>query len=251
MLRIIEPERYLEVLGWELSIDAEARVILRRANGFDDASVGSEFLTTTVSVAEVVENSYEKGYIARDGDATILHSKGQVMIMASSAQPATPAATNDDSAVSIKDNNNNLNMEQQLNNSSTEDTGEADLAAQDVEATTPDGNSSTNIFGDMSSSFGNLDAGLSGDAADADDDNPATVVDYAPVAVDFNMVDQHVGAYPHNLAFDPHAAEDSFMFDPFNGNGFDAFNMSNVDLFDMNDWLVAPIGGFDDDFFGL
>ena len=41
------------------------------------------------------------------------------------------------------------------------------------------------------------------------------------------------------------------MFDPFNGNGFNAFNMSDVDLFDMSDWLVAPIRGFDSEFFGL
>ena len=243
-IRIVEPDRYLGALGWELGVDAEAKMSLRQKHNFDITSIGNDLLTTNVSVADVVENCYQHRYIARDGAATNPHGNGQVMVMASSAQPAAPDnqssggnvlenTANGESIASTNDVNDNSHQGQQVNDGSTTHISNASSAAQDLGITDADGNTNADDFLDMASTFGISDNHLSGDGAGASETTP--------VNVDFSVVDEHVGTYPHNLAFDPDSTN-NYVFDPFQGDGFDAFDMSNIDAFTMDDWMAAPAG---------
>ena len=254
LMRMVEPDRYLVGLGWELSIDAEAKLMLHREDGFDEASISSDLITTNVSVADVLENSYQHGYITRHGHADIAHSNGQVMIMASSAQPAMPATDGGDSMASIYDNNDHGKMEHELTDSIIGSVSNANLGDHHTGVMDATENASANVFVDMSSTFGSPDTQLLNNAGNTLNGTSTNALDSASNGMDFGLVDAHVGNYPYNLAFDPANGDSTYTFDPFQGNTFDAFNMSNVDEFNMEDWLVSPNGPFstsDEDFFAL
>jgi len=254
LLRIIEPERYLIALGWNLTLDAEARMVLRREPSFDAASVGNDLLTTNVSVAEVIENCYQHGYIARDGDIASPHSNGQVMIMASSAQPAMLANMTGADVAPATDHNDRSSLHQHINDDSIGFIKDSDIADKNMGVTDGDANTSASVFMDMSSTFGTPDTQPSEDGANVINDTQATMFSNAPIDIDFNMVDGHVGTYPHNLAFDPLSTNDGYMFDPFQGYGFDSFNLSSVNQLTMDDWMLAPAAfssELEDDFFNF
>ncbi|KAL8815148.1 MAG: hypothetical protein Q9191_008486 [Dirinaria sp. TL-2023a] len=48
-------------------------------------------------------------------------------------------------------------------------------------------------------------------------------------------LDQYVGLYPHNLAFDPLSLE-GYYYDPFAGDEFDAFHVSGMEDLSGEDW---------------
>jgi len=254
LLRIIEPKRYLMALGWNLTLDAEAQMVLRREPSFDAASVGTDLLTTNVSVAEVIENCYQHGYIARDSDVVNPSSNGQVMIMASSAQPATPANMTGANVAPATDHIDHSSLHQHKNDDSVGYINDIGIADENVGVTDGDANTSASVFIDMSSTFGTSDTQLSKDGANVVNDTQATMFNNAPADIDFNMVDGHIGTYPHNLAFDPLSTNDGYMFDPFQGHGFDSFNLSSVNQLTMDDWMLAPTAfgsELEDDFFNF
>ncbi len=254
LLRIIEPERYLMALGWNLTLDAEAQMVLRREPNFDAASIGTDLLTTNVSVAEVIENCYQHDYIARDSNVVNPSSNGQVMIMASSAQPATPANMTGANVAPATDHNDHSSLHQQKNDDSIGYINDIGIADENVGVTDGDANTSASVFMDMSSTFGTSDTQLSEDGANVVNNTQATMFNNAPADIDFNMVDGHIGTYPHNLAFDPLSTNDGYMFDPFQGHGFDSFNLSSVNQLTMDDWMLAPTAfgsELEDDFFNF
>jgi len=254
LLRIIEPERYLMALGWNLTLDAEAQMVLRREPSFDAASIGTDLLTTNVSVAEVIENCYQHDYIARDSNVVNPSSNGQVMIMASSAQPATPANMTGANVAPATDHNDHSSLHQQKNDDSIGYINDIGIADENVGVTDGDANTSASVFMDMSSTFGTSDTQLSEDGANVVNNTQATMFNNAPADIDFNMVDGHIGTYPHNLAFDPLSTNDGYMFDPFQGHGFDSFNLSSVNQLTMDDWMLAPTAfgsELEDDFFNF
>lgn len=241
LLRIIEPERYLMALGWNLTLDAEAQMVLRREPGFDAASVGTDLLTTNVSVAEVIENCYEHGYIARDSDIVNPNSNGQVMIMASSMQPATtPAKITGANVAPATVHDDRSSLHQHKNDENVGYISDTDVIDENMGVTDGDANTSASVFIDMSSTFGTSNTQLSEGAANVVNDTQATTFNNAPADIDFYMVGGHVGTYPHNLAFDPLSTNDGYMFDPFQGHDFDSFNLSSVDDLTMDDWMLAP-----------
>lgn len=240
LLRIIEPELYLMALGWNLTLDAEAQMVLRREPSFDSASVGNDLLITNVSVAEVIENCYEHGYIVRDSDIVKPNSNGQVMIMASSVQPTKPVKISGANVAPATDYNDRSSLHQHKNDDNIGYINDTGIVEEDMGVTDGDVNNSASVFIDMSSAFGTSDTQLSQDGANAVNDTQATMFNNAPADIDFYMVDGHVGTYPHNFAFDPLSSNDGYMFDPFQGHGFDSFNLSSVDQLTMDDWMLAP-----------
>ena len=85
---IIAPENYLVMLGWEISLNGEGQVSLRRDSDLDVSVLDHQLLTSNVSVADIIQHSYDSGYIVDDGSNMTVPDNQPVMMMATSAQLA-------------------------------------------------------------------------------------------------------------------------------------------------------------------
>lgn len=247
-IKVISAEDYLATLGWQLVGDAEGNLNLLREAGFQTASLGSDMLTTNLSVADVVENSYKHGYFTRNELNDNSRDQGPAMIMASVAQTAAPIAVNGDPASWNETHDNNSSLEQQMHDFDIEHADTSTVATFDLGVADKEQGSSTQVFHDISTVHDSSASQATSDMVDSPEGTPTGIVNgpaptsnnAAPVDANFDVVSEHVGGFPHNLAFDYNSGDDVPFYNPFYGNLFDPFEISDINNTSMSDWFVEP-----------
>ncbi|KAL9123254.1 MAG: hypothetical protein Q9187_000199 [Circinaria calcarea] len=86
---IVAPADYLVMLGWEITMDGEGQISLRRCEEIDLASIDYDLLTTNLSVQDIVQHSYEFGYFMDIGAGLDFDVFQPAMMMATGVQGPT------------------------------------------------------------------------------------------------------------------------------------------------------------------
>ncbi|KAG2421494.1 hypothetical protein HFD88_005469 [Aspergillus terreus] len=81
---ILEPTRYLEVMGWELQVDEQQQYTMAKVNA---SSANEADISTNYSVNDVVKNCYAAGYVSEGDRKTKSTQGGNASVMAFAAQP--------------------------------------------------------------------------------------------------------------------------------------------------------------------
>ena len=89
---IADPKHYLDILGWEIAVDVDGQVVIRREIEVDVNTLDRRLLITNKSVDDVIRNSYHNGYILEGTSAAALGGNGASLTMATSAQPPSNVA---------------------------------------------------------------------------------------------------------------------------------------------------------------
>lgn len=88
---ITPPDMYLVVYGWEVAANSAGHTTLRRTNCFHDQGFDNQTLITNASVEDVIQNSFNAGYMA-DGYSFDRPNHQATLAMANSAQSVGPSA---------------------------------------------------------------------------------------------------------------------------------------------------------------
>lgn len=83
---IVPPAEYLEMLGWKVSTDENNQTTLTRNPLADTTTFDQDLLTTNLSVSDIIQHSYDSGYISADGGMIAVGNES-TMTMATTAQP--------------------------------------------------------------------------------------------------------------------------------------------------------------------
>ncbi|GLA12459.1 hypothetical protein AnigIFM62618_008404 [Aspergillus niger] len=118
LIGIIEPDRYLDIMGWELNVDGQQQYTMAKVK--ITATPEAE-LSTNYSVDDIVKNCYDTGYVSRDKCKKKTDHNKNAPVMAFAAQPTL-----------IIHENNSI----QINGNNTVVTGDCDGNAA-VESTIP------------------------------------------------------------------------------------------------------------------
>lgn len=100
-IRILEPTRYLEAMGWELNIDDQQQYTMARVNVVTTADAE---IATNYSVDDVVKHCYDSGLVVEAHRTHNERSNGNGAVMAFAAQPNLVVNQNDN--VQIEGTNN-------------------------------------------------------------------------------------------------------------------------------------------------
>ena len=262
LIGIIEPERYLQALSWEVAIDDGGQTIMRRQNN----SIDQGLLAANISVNDVIKNSYDQGYFKGNLSDVLLSDNEATMAMTSLAQPTTNAQLTisttskdlEDHVVAVSDvqcfcdeeeasgmpySEENLSSEADIATSSAGVSHELTMAddphqvpptAKDVEeegAVAAPGHSTltTTLIGSPTFDPDNISPGtlavIDASMTDIQRRTNSSLAD--PPISSLSASAFHLdGEYPFNAEFDPDLP--SFVFDPFMGNQFNVFDMSDT-----------------------
>lgn len=271
LIGIIEPADYLEALSWEVAVDDDGQIVVRR-NG---DSIDEQLFITNVSVNDVIRNSYDKGYFTGDLSKVLLANNEAAMTMAASEQPTRKAqrhlttgrledhgadititanikgsskkedqlpmtmVVDDDGSDSVMATNAN---EDSGEDSEAEDSDDAlgSSAAAATENALPTRRASAEMTATETSSSQEPEDIGPGSFSNVDTDmtdnqsrktTSANTPDVPSLSASAFSLN---GDYPFNTDFDPDYA--GATFDPFVGNQFDCFNMSDNSWEDLIDF---------------
>ncbi|KAI9824678.1 MAG: hypothetical protein M1819_000831 [Sarea resinae] len=88
---IVKPSDYLSTLGWEIATDENGNRAIVRHTKPDASSFSTQLLTTNLSVQDIIQHSYENGYIPDNGGKFQLDGPVPSMTMASVSSIAQPS----------------------------------------------------------------------------------------------------------------------------------------------------------------
>ena len=224
-VEIVTPEAYLETLGWEVVVYAEAGTTIVRKVDFDIGSIDRNLLTTNKSVEDVVQNCYYHGYVTSSVSSLTSQFDWEAITMASSAQPSTSGnqfmavATNatygEGTATLGHPTGNTLRPQQQS-------------AAYGIDHGLTNADTTNQRIDSFYRLPNHTDQQMTGPF-----ESTSGTVTHATMA----EIDAYVGFYPNNLAFNPYATQ-VFAWDPFHGDPFDAFDISGLDEeINEEDWF--------------
>lgn len=240
---IVRPADYLGMMGYQLTVVNNQATMIRQQN-FNINAIDRALLTTPHSVNDVVENCYRQGFITENRtDAGPSNSHG-AMIMATNASPVPMPVHSNPVPMPVHSNLapvpvHSTQAEQSSLTESGTNTQRGEANIQDEQTVTQDEEVKENTGSDeqqsdqpvtQSSVFG-IDVVTTGVGSPGnyltDDSFPILTMD---------TIDQSLGQFPFNDAFDPGLRE-GYVFDPFGGYNFGATDMSDVAEFNMNDWV--------------
>ncbi|KAL8721433.1 MAG: hypothetical protein Q9181_007703, partial [Wetmoreana brouardii] len=192
---IIEPQNYLALMGWEVSVDAFGTVSLVKN---DTGGIDSNMLSTNVSVEDIITYAGQQGYAGMTSSIVARHSDQANMVMAASAQPLAPQSSQGTASSTHQANNATTVPASSLSSGTMPVTSSHPV--QNVAATGPQINTAPNA----------------GQAVTASGTSTTTASNANDAANPF--------AFDSILDWDPEA--DVLTFDPYDGDPFDAFDIS-------------------------
>ena len=260
LIGVIEPARYLEALSWEVAVDENGQTVMRR-NG---NSIDEQLFINTVSVNDVIRNSYDEGYFTGDLSALLLANNEAAMTMAASVQPTSDAQrsttahlqSNDPDVAVTANVKGSSKGKEQVSTTIIIDDDESDsaMATNCNEAAGEESMAEDNdpVPG-ISNAVVNENTLPTGDTSDVTtatvtgpDFGPHTFNPGSPFMIDAHMTETpssnnastedpevsrlsasafHLDSeYPFNTEFDPDLS--GATFNPFMGNQFSCFDMS-------------------------
>ncbi|KAL9023874.1 MAG: hypothetical protein Q9196_006912 [Gyalolechia fulgens] len=83
LLGLIEPQRYLAVMGWEISVNEHSSVSLVKT---DKTEIADHVLHTNISAEDIVAYACQHGYAGAMGSIAMMPNDKPIMAMAASAQ---------------------------------------------------------------------------------------------------------------------------------------------------------------------
>ena len=223
VVRIIEPPKYLNALGWVLFVENDGHTVIRR----EQPRIDIASMATGISVNGIIANSYLHGYftgrlsdvLLTNDEATVTMSNG---IADNPTQPiANPIAhpRNDESL------NNSVASAAGHTNASiggAQNIPDQDSGAQRQESDGPDKTSSAAMPAMLSEAHSNEmieDPSMTNSTA-GHTMSPSLQTE-ALFPVDFRLP---LNDFALDEAFDPMLYNEQPVFDPFAGNQFDAFD---------------------------
>ncbi|KAL9127072.1 MAG: hypothetical protein Q9217_003974 [Psora testacea] len=252
IMDVIEPAHYFKTLGWEVSLDEEGQTVMRLSS----RKIDQHFLTTNVSVNDLIGNSYRQGYFTGnlfnvllsdneasmtmvttsrrteeahrgDGEHTVVDNSGtsnslDVRTATTTTSNVTADAVNNEGSSGASNTSGggvsveNGAMEGASGNANAENYATKRRTVNGEASFNPDTPASARI----SPGYGAGDSG-SATAPNLGDSGTRTV---APVEKLSRSDFELTGEYPFDATFDPDSP--TFTFDPFMGNQFDAFEIS-------------------------
>ncbi|KAI9873489.1 MAG: hypothetical protein M1830_000346 [Pleopsidium flavum] len=221
---IVPPAEYLDMLGWKFFTDGNNQTTLTRNAQADTTTFDQDLLTTNLSVNDIIQHSYDSGYISADGGMITVGNES-TMTMATTAQPTISP---------------NENQPQTVHAPSQESDGTdttTALASAVPDNTDLENTTSAVVMAEESAEKDferNLCWAMAKDLNNGG--KKEEVTDHAALLGN-NVLGQVLlesgDKFPFNSQFDP---EDStnLHYDPFLGNPFNPFDMSdylNEDMF--------------------
>lgn len=244
---IVQPTNYLAIMGFQLTIVNNQATLSQQPN-YSINTINHRLLTTTRSVSDVVDNCCSHGYFTEiRTDAGPSNTQG-AMIMATHTQsfPVNVALIPEVQSLSVNNEDNGQGAE--VNTQGVKTGGHSDSEGEGSAQPTIQNSvfSTTHAATGLEGSGSNLTQSLA---------EPNNLIDHDLDTIPnltMAMIDESFGGFPYNQAFDPNATE-SYVFDPFNGYGFNAVDMNDFDAFNMDDWVheevVIPENLLDDSLF--
>lgn len=201
LLDIVEPQNYLAVMGWEISVDDIGTVTLVKNDAME---IDNKVFLTNLSVQDIIGYACEFGYAGSTGSIAATPNGKPIMAMAASSQHA-----------SVKHVENNVKDDQDQTSNAVADEAASEVANdQPGPATTitPPNNNLT--------------------SASPAVQNPAAVTLAQPVAAHAVPVvaatrsgqSTHPYQIPNILDFDPDVTLP--IFEPTEGDAWDAFDIT-------------------------
>lgn len=203
LLGIIEPDQYLEALGWKFVVEADGHLVVQR----EDRKFEADVLSTNISVNGVLQNCYTQGYFTGRLPDVLL--------------------TNDETTMTILQPSLQIHGGESGEGDTTPSTSQAEVSALETTSVAGQGNDASDLEvmkTNLPAPNAATDAPLPAPFAAAPE-VPQHVVSTAPteplLPADFRLPP---GDFALDEAFDPLLYEEQPVFDPFAGNPFDAFD---------------------------
>ncbi|KAL6713549.1 hypothetical protein ACLMJK_009014 [Lecanora helva] len=244
LMGMIEPQHYLQTMGWEIIIQEGGQVIKRH-----DVQLNERTFISNLSVNDIIRQAHKLGFFTGNIAELLLSENEVVMTMAASTQRAnapslpmidqipTHVAQALDEAIpaDFGGNGDEQNARKDSTNKNVTQKGEfanaMSSSSKAIEEQTTSAAVNTFMAEDASMEatqyYQNLEVECSTQANEdtAVVDEPNLTYNTISPASDLAASNfQLTSSYPYNAEFEPNAS--SFVFDPFFGNQFDAFDMS-------------------------
>lgn len=97
---IIPPGRYLEAMGWQLTVDDQQQYTMARVG---NPNINEADVATNYSVDDIVNNCYENGYVAAENRRHRQPHGGNAPVMAFAAQPNLVLHQNENIQINAND----------------------------------------------------------------------------------------------------------------------------------------------------
>ena len=265
LMGVLEPDQYLQTMGWDTFITEDGHPIIQR----NDKPIDERLFTTNLSVNDVIRHSYHQGYFTGNLFDVLLSENEAAMTMAASLQPTENGQLSSFSVANGEDTEAVANTHMEgvegtmkahgmmgLVDDSVDENNPVSGTSEVVQQTPQDSNGrsffapTNSVVGDRllmaSSSSEATETVNTSTTLDRDNSAPITVASINSDSANVQQLTQTAinnaatstlaasnyqlhSEYPFNPEFDPDF-EDIFTWDPFLGNQFDTFEMS-----DMND----------------
>jgi hypothetical protein len=95
---IIEPSRYLEVMGWQLHVDQQQQYTMARVKALTTTNEAD--ISTKYSVNDIVKHCYATGYVSEENRKSKASHSGSAAVMSFAAHPTLVVYKNDSIRIS-------------------------------------------------------------------------------------------------------------------------------------------------------